>query len=677
MTTVAPYGAWPSPITPELIVQAAVGLSEVWVEDPADPASPVWWSESRPEEAGRVQLVERASDGTLRDVLPLGFAARTRVHEYGGGAWWLHGSTVFFANWDDQRLYRLAPTDPSPVAITRPSLVPHGLRYADGRVTGDGRWSICVRESHEAGGEARNELVAVPTGGGDVLSLGTHSDFVSNPRPSPDGRWLAWLQWNHPDMPWDRTELWVAGLAIDEHDAELVDPRRVAGDGDEAITQPEWSPDGRLHYLSDREDWSNLWAFGAPGAPEPGSAARVVVELAADIGTPPWVFGMSRYAFARNGGEGAPDEPDTGRIVAVTVEDGVDRVVVLERDAEQWTVRALDPQGDTSVTCVKPRGTGVVAVAASFQEEAAVVTYEIGPPGTPARREQLRLPRDLGVDPVWWSTPRHIAFPTGGGHAAHGLFYPPTNPTTSGPPGERPPLLVAIHGGPTSAARSQLQLGIQFWTSRGFGVLDVNYRGSTGYGRDFRRLLDGAWGVADVEDCAAGAAFLASEGLVDGERLAIHGGSAGGFTTLMALITTDRFAAGTSSYGVTDLEALARDTHKFESRYLDRLVGPYPERRDLYVERSPIHHLDDLDDPILVLQGLEDEVVPPSQAELLVEAARRNGTPFAYLAFEGEQHGFRQASTIRRALEAELIFYARVLGFDPPADAEPLVIENL
>lgn len=677
MTTVAPHGAWPSPITPELIVQAAVGLSEVWVVDPADPESPVWWSESRPEESGRVQLVRRAADGTARDVLPLGFAARTRVHEYGGGAWWLHGDTLFFANWDDQRLYRLAPSDAGPVAITRPPLVPHGLRYADGRVTGDGTWSICVRESHEAGGEARNELVAVPTAGGDVLALGTASDFVSNPRLSPDGRWLAWLQWHHPDMPWDRSELWVAAVRSDSHDLELLDPRRVAGDGEEAITQPEWSPDGRLHYLSDLQDWSNLWAFPLPGAPHLGTPASIVVELDADIGTPPWVFGMSRYAFVHGGNEGVPDQDDAGRIVVVTAEDGVDRLGVLEREAEGWSMRALDPAGDTSIACVKGRGQGVVAVAASFQEEAAVVAYPLGPVGTPVRRVCLRPPRDLGVDPGWWSTPRHIVYPTGDGHRAFGLFYPPTNPTTGGPPGERPPLLVAIHGGPTSAARSQLQLSIQYWTSRGFGVLDVNYRGSTGYGRDFRRLLDGGWGVADVEDCAAGAAFLVSEGAVDGERLAIHGGSAGGFTTLMALITTDRFAAGTSSYGVTDLETLARDTHKFESRYLDRLVGPYPERRDLYVERSPVHHLDELDDPVLVLQGLEDEVVPPSQAQLLVDAARRNGTPFAYLAFEGEQHGFRQAATIRRALEAELIFYARVLGFDPPADAEPLVIENL
>jgi dipeptidyl aminopeptidase/acylaminoacyl peptidase len=668
MTSVAPHGAWLSPITPELIVQAAVGLSEVWVEDPTDAESPVWWSESRPEEAGRIQLVRRTADGTVRDVLPQGFAARTRVHEYGGGAWWLDGPTLFFANWDDQRLHRLGPGDEDPVAITRPPSVPHGLRYADGRVTDDGAWTICVRESHEGGGEAVNELVAIPTAGGDAVALGTESDFVSNPRLSPDGRWLAWLQWNHPDMPWDATELWVAGLAIDEHDVELVEPRRVAGavGGDEAILQPEWSPAGVLHFLSDRQEWWNLYAFTTAGAPADDDEPVVVVDLVDDIGTPPWVFGMSRYAFA------PADE-----VVFAATGDGYDALHAWGRSQGRWLDALSDP-ASTAWSCVKRRGRGVVAIAGGFSTEPAVVSFASAAVTDEFQQpEVLSQPRDLGIDPAWFSTPDHITFPTGDGQVAHGLFYPPTNPDVTGPAGTLPPLLVAIHGGPTAAARSQLQLGIQFWTSRGFGVLDVNYRGSTGYGRDYRRLLDGAWGVADVEDCAAGAAFLAAEGLVDGERLAIHGGSAGGFTTLMALITTDRFAAGTTSYGVTDLEALARDSHKFESRYLDRLVGPYPERRDLYVERSPIHNLDRLDDPVLVLQGLEDEVVPPSQAELLVDAARRNGTTFAYLAFEGEQHGFRQAATIRRALEAELIFYAHVLGFEPPADAEPLAIENL
>jgi dipeptidyl aminopeptidase/acylaminoacyl peptidase len=694
-TSVLPYGAWPSPVTPELIVAASVGLSEVWVDAGAvegravDDGSPddggagrpaggadVWWSELRPEEGGRVQLVRRSSDGTTTDMLPPGFAARTRVHEYGGGAWWLHRGTLFFVNWDDQRLHRLAPTDASPIPVTRPPAIPHGLRYADGRVTPDGRWVVCVRESHEVGGEAVNELVALPAEGGDALPLDVpwdagRPDFVSNPRISPDGRWLAWVQWNHPAMPWDATELWVAGLAADEHDVDLTAPARVAGGAGEAVTQPEWSPDGVLHFLSDRDGWSKLYRFAAPGRPDDRDGGTALTGSDLDIGTPPWVFGMSRYAFVADG--------DRAAIAVACAVDGRDELHVVDAADPDVPGHRVDSPC-TSFTCLKGAGSTVVAVGGSFVDEPVVLAVEVL--DRPPTAQVLRAPRDLGIDRSWWSVPRHVTFPTGPDGApptgeAHGLYYPPTNPVCGGPAGSRPPLLVAIHGGPTSAARPQRQLGVQFWTSRGFGVLDVNYRGSTGYGRAYRRLLDGQWGITDVEDCAAGAGYLAAAGDVDGARLAIHGGSAGGFTTLMALITTDRFSAGTSSYGVTDLEALARDTHKFESRYLDGLVGPYPDRRDLYVARSPIHHLDELDDPVLLLQGLEDEIVPPSQAELLVAALRRNRVPFAYLTFEGEQHGFKQASTIRRALEAELVFYARVLGFDVPPDVEPLDIENL
>jgi dipeptidyl aminopeptidase/acylaminoacyl peptidase len=663
---VQPHGAWPSPITPELIVSAAVSLGEVWVEDPRADDSPVWWSELRPEEGGRIQLVRRAADGTIADVLPDGYAARTRAHEYGGGAWWLDGRTVYFANWDDQRLYRFAEDDTGPVALTRPPAVPHGLRYADGRITADRRWVICVRESHEAGGEAVNELVAIPTAGGETVALGTAGDFVANPRISPDGRWLAWLQWYHPDMPWDATELWVAELVEEEHDVDLLGAHRVAGGrgGDESVVQPEWSPTGVLHFISDRHEWWNVYAFSVVGQPDVGDDAVVVAELDAEVGVPPWVFGQSRYAFIDDGGATVVMAPTAG---------AADELRVVGPSPDDRTARVVQTGDVSSWAYLKRRGRGVVGVAGSFLREPAVVAVDV----EAEQVEVLRPPRDLGLGPEWCSVPRHVTFPTGDGRDAHGLFYPPVNPDAAGPPGELPPLLVAIHGGPTGAARPQLALGTQFWTSRGFAVLDVNYRGSTGYGRTYRHLLDGQWGIADVEDCAAGAAFLASEGLVDGERLAIHGGSAGGFTTLVALIATDRFAAGTSSYGVTDLEALARDTHKFESRYLDRLVGPYPERRDLYVERSPIHRLDQLDDPVLILQGTEDEVVPLSQAEMMVEALRTNGVPFAYLAFEGEQHGFRQADTIRRALGAELAFYARILGFEVPAGIEPLEIENL
>lgn len=686
---VLPYGTWPTPVTPELIVQASVGLGEVAVQ-----GRTAWWSELRPEEGGRVQVVRRPLDAAwpATEVLPSAHSARTRVHEYGGGAWWVHGDTLVFANWDDQRLYRFGPGDDTPVPLTRPAAVPHGLRYADGTVTPDGAWTVCVRESHEAPGEAVNEVVAVAlTDPGDTLALVTGPDFVAAPRISPDGRWLAWLQWQHPDMPWDGTELWVAGLATADGDVEVTGAHRVAGGRAESVVQPTWSPAGVLHFLTDRDGYWQLHRLASPGGGGPDDRGVRVWDLPADVGTPPWVFGMQRYAFL---------DEDGSCVAAVASRDGADVVHVVATDPtspepDRATARLIDV-GATAVSSVASDGRGgLVAVASSFTREPAVVVADglaalapTGPDDTTSAAavepRLLRPPRDLGLEPAWWSVPRHVTFPTGpeghegdGDRRAHGLFYPPTNPHCVGPDDERPPLLVAIHGGPTAAARSQLQLGIQFWTSRGFAVVDVNYRGSTGYGRAFRELLDGQWGVTDVEDCAAAAAWLAAEGEVDGDRLAIHGGSAGGFTTLMALIRTDRFSAGTSSYGVTDLEALAKDTHKFESRYLDGLVGEYPARYDRYVERSPIHHLDELDDPVLLLQGLEDEIVPPSQAELLVEALRRNGVPFAYLAFEGEQHGFRQAATIRRALEAELFFYARVFGFEPPEGVEPVEIENL
>jgi dipeptidyl aminopeptidase/acylaminoacyl peptidase len=681
---VASYGTWSSPITTDLVISAAVSLGEVWVDGSAgDPTigeprtevgqAELWWAELRPTEGGQVQVVRRGPDGTTIDLLPTGTSARTRVHEYGGGAWWVHDRILFYACWDDQRLYRLEPDGSPALALTRPPAVPHGLRYADGRVTPDGSWIVCVRESHEGGGEAVNELVAIPATGGESWPLGTHADFVSNPRISPDGHLLTWVQWDHPRMPWDGTELWVASVVRDGDGLELVDSRRVAGGSTEAIVQPEWSPSGVLHFISDRSGWWNLHAFSTPGTPEASDGGAPLHRLDADVGTPPWVFGMRRYSFLAD-----------GRIALACAADGIDHLRLL--DPATGTEQVVET-GYTSLGQIHAVGSGIVGVGASFTTEPVVFALDLGSRSADivaSADEQglstpvvLRPARDLGLDPDWLSVARPISFPTAGGGTAHALHYPPTNPEHEAPAGECPPLLVAIHGGPTSAARPQLQLGIQYWTSRGFAVADVNYRGSTGFGRTYRQLLNGQWGIADVEDCRAVAEFLATRGAVDPRRQAIHGGSAGGFTTLCALVGDSPFDAGTSSYGVTDLTALAADTHKFESRYLDSLVGPYPERRDLYRARSPIHHGEELRRPVLILQGLEDEIVPPAQAEILVEALRRNGVPFAYLAFEGEQHGFRQAPTIRRALEAELFFYAAVFGFGVPADVEPLEIENL
>ena len=656
--TTAPFGSWPSPVTSELVVRAAAGLSDVQV-DRTDGS--IWWSESRPDEGGRIALVRLDPvTGSTEERLPPDRSARTRVHEYGGRAWWVDHGTVWFAAWDDQRIWRRGTTDAAPAPVTVEPPLRHGYRYADGVATPDGEWIVCVRESHCAPDgapleEARNEIVAVANvadGRQEPVVLVSGTDFVASPRISPDGRRLAWLVWDHPRMPWDGTELWTAELSIDGPLPHVGPPTFLAGGTDESLVQPEWSSDGHLHVVSDRTDWWNVYRV------EGADHLVPLGPIEAEVATPPWVFGQSRYVL---------DEP-RGRVVAAVSSEGTDRLVVISDGSVH---EVATPYTAWSALRLATDGR-IVAVAASPDAEPAVVAIDVDEAGV----EVLRRPRDLGLDPAWFSRPEPIDFPTSGGRTAHALYYPPTNPDVEAPPGERPPLLVMIHGGPTSAARPQLSLATQFWTSRGIGVVDVNYGGSTGYGRPFRRQLDDSWGVVDVDDCEAAARHLADRGDVDPERLLIRGGSAVGFTTLAALAFRDTFAAGASHYGVADLGALATDTHKFESRYLDGLVGPYPAAADRYDEWSPIHHLDGFDRPLIVFQGLEDEIVPPNQAEMIVEALAAKGVPVAYVPFEGEQHGFRQAPNIRRALEAELWFYGQVLGFEPADDIEPVEIRG-
>jgi dipeptidyl aminopeptidase/acylaminoacyl peptidase len=653
-----PHGSWPSPITSELIVQQAVGLGDV-----APGTADLWWAELRPHEGGRIAIVRLQPGGERREVLPESFSARTRVHEYGGGAWWLHDDALFATNWADQRLYRI-DADSVPKALTPEPAHPAADRYADGRVTVDGRWVVCVRERHPADGtEAKNEVVAIPAhDGGEPVVLVSGPDFVSCPRPSPDGRHLCWTQWHHPNMPWDDSELWVADL-IDDADAIRIErPRRLAGGTDESVFQPEWSSTGALHFVSDRSNWSNLYRFGADGltgAAEP----EAIGPIDADLGVPQWVFDQSRYAELRD-----------GRILCTYARDGVDHLGIIDVDAREVTPLS---SSYTSYSSLRAFGYGAVLVAASPTTEAVVAVVDVPSGAVEPVLAVVRPARDLALDHSWLSHPRPITFSTTPStEQAHALYYPPTNPDVDAPTDAAPPLVVMSHGGPTSAARPQLNLTIQYFTSRGFGVVDVNYRGSTGYGRAYRNALRDRWGIADVDDCVAAARHLAAEGAIDGGRLAIRGGSAGGFTTLCALTFRDDFAVGASLYGVADLEALARDTHKFESRYLDLLVGPYPEARDVYLARSPIHHADRLDCPVILFQGLEDEIVPPAQSELMADALRRKGVPVAYLAFPGEQHGFRQAANIQQVLEAELSFYAQIFGFSLADDVQAVLIEN-
>jgi dipeptidyl aminopeptidase/acylaminoacyl peptidase len=674
--TVAPFGSWTSPVTAEVIVAKSVSIGEVAVGN-----VDVWWSEARPEEGGRVQLVRHRPGGVTVDVLPAGFGARTRVHEYGGGSWWLHGDDVIFANWEDQRLWRLDAGTDHPVALTPEPSIHHGDRYADGRVSSDGRWVVCVRERHVTdGGEPRNEIVAIrsrctgePT---EPIVLVSGPDFVAAPRVSADGTLLTWFEWNHPDMPWDGTELRVARLHDDqstEGSISLGTQRLVAGGRDESITQPEWMPDGSLLFISDRSNWWNLYRVDADAIGalvEAGTAADAiaVAPIEAELGAPQWVFDNSRYAVLAD-----------GRILVSWFHLGLDHLGIIPVD--RAAVVPLESPF-TAVSSVRAFGYGAVLVGATPISEPVVAALDI--PGSPdidgstaVTVGVVRPARDLGIGPEWYSVPESITFATTGDRFAHALFYPPTNPDTTGPEDERAPLIVLSHGGPTSAARPQLNLGVQYWTSRGFGVVDVNYGGSTGYGRSYRRRLIGEWGIVDVDDSVAATRFLIDRGDADRDRLIIRGGSAGGYTTLCALTFREVFAAGCSLYGVSDLEALARDTHKFEARYLDSLVGPWPARQDIYVERSPIHHMEDLECPLIILQGLDDAIVPPSQSEMIVAALDANHVPRAYLAFEGEQHGFRQAATIKRALEAEAYFYSRILGFELADEVEPVEIVNL
>src|SRR5829696_6115220 len=637
---VTSFGSWRSPISSDLIVRGVVGLGGVVLDD-----RDVFCIESRPSEGGRNVVVLLTPEGRPEDVTPQPFNARTRVHEYGGGDFAVHDGTVYFSNFADQRIYRRARGgEPEPLTPE------NGRRYADMVIDPNRNRLIAVREDNSTvADEPVNEIVGVDLEDGEERVLASGNDFYSSPRLGPDGRRLAWLSWNHPNMPWDGTELWVCDLGADGSPENV---EQVAGGQDESIFQPEWSPDGTLHFVSDRTGWWNLYREGR---------AESLCEMEAEFGLPQWVFGMSTYAFV------SPE-----RIVCSYTEHGSSRLAIL--DTEIGELEPIETPYSSIAYVRASRASGeVVFLGSSPTEPTCIVRLD---PST-GQHEILRRSGDLEIDPGYLSVPEPVEFPTENGRTAHAFFYPPMNRDFVAPEGELPPLLVMSHGGPTAATTTALDPEIQYWSSRGIAVLDVNYGGSTGYGREYRRHLEGAWGVVDVDDCANGAIYLAERGLVDGERLMITGGSAGGYTTLCALAFRDTFAAGASHFGVSDVEALAKETHKFESRYLDSLIGPYHGRADLYVDRSPIHSTGHLSCPVIFFQGLEDEVVPKEQAEKMFAALREKGLPVSYVPFEGEQHGFRRAENIKRALDGELYFYSRVLGFELADSVEPVPIENL
>ncbi len=635
----APYGSWTSPITSGLIVASTIVLREPWLD-----GTEVYWQELWPAEGGRVVLVRRAADGSTEDINPAPFNARTRVHEYGGGAVVIDMGTVFFANFADQRLYRGRQGTP-PVRVTHVE----GMRYANAVVDRERGRLICVREDHtKAGREAINTIVAIDLDTGAETVLVTGSDFYAAPRLSARSR-LCWLEWNHPNMPWDGCALYVAAV---QPDGSLAEPTLVAGGPAESIVQPEWSADGTLYFASDRTGWWNLYRWR-------GDAPESLVPRAAEFAGPAWQHGMRWYAIE-----------SADRIICTYSANGRARLATLGTD--KGTLTDIDTPY-TSFTGIHARDGRAIFIGASPTRSEELVSVDLAT----GKVDVLRRSTSIELDPRYVSVPETIEFPTEDGLTAWAHYYPPRNADFAAPDGELPPLVVFSHGGPTSESPAVLGLAKQFLTSRGFAVLDVNYGGSSGYGRAYRERLNGRWGIVDVDDCANAARHLADQGLADPDRLAIRGGSAGGFTTLAALTFRDVFSAGASHFGVSDLELLAKETHKFESRYLDGLIGPYPQARAAYVERSPIHHVERLTCPLIFFQGLEDAVVPPNQAETMVAALRAKGVPVAYVPLEGEQHGFRIAANIKRSFDAELYFYGRIFGFGPAGAIEPVEIHNL
>ena len=648
--TVAPYGSWASPVAAAELAKSAVEISDVRVFD-----GRTYWRESRPAEGGRQVLLTFGDDGAPKVLTPVGFSVRTRVHEYGGSSYWVMGDALVFANFSDQRLY-LQRGDAAPVAIT-----PERYQYADCDLDAGRGALVCVREDHteatmQANGEERNEIVRVPVpaagaagDAGTVLVTGT--DFVAYPRLSRDGRQLAWIEWNHPSMPWDATTLKTAPLDARGLPGDAV----VVAGGDRAVLEPQWGKDGTLYYIDEPGGWWNLHATR-------DGETRVLAAMAREFGGPLWRLGTRTYVVAEDGPAYARSSKDaTDELARIGLQDASYRRIAAPFVAF----------GDLSLD----RYGRVVTTASGAADETALVA--IDPRDGAVQR--LHQPNPRGMPEALVSVGQPIRFPTkpgpdGAPREAHAVYYPPVNPAYTGPEGSKPPLIVTVHGGPTSVSKPVYSLSRQYWTSRGFAIVDVNYGGSTSYGRDYRKRLDGQWGIVDVQDVVAAVDYLVAEGKADPARVAIRGGSAGGFTTLAALAFTDRFRAGANYFGVSDIKGLAATSHKFESRYDVSLIGPPND--DLYRARSPIFHLDGFSEPLITFQGADDRVVTPDQSRRIVAALDERGVMHAYIEFAGEQHGFRKAENIIRAHEAELAFYGLVFGFTPADAIAPLDIRH-
>jgi len=635
----ASYGSWESPITADLIIAKTISLVEI-----AASGKDIYWIESRPSEAGRYVIMRRMADGAVTECTPPDFYARTTVHEYGGGAFMVEDGVIYFSNFTDHHLYR-QPVGGQPEVLT----LADGYYYADLILDKQRGRIICIREDHTVEGEAVNTIVSVGLNG-DERILVEGNNFYSSVRLSPDGSKLAYLTWNHPNMPWDGCELWLADINAD---GTLHNHNLIAGSVTESVFQPEWSPNGILHFVGETTGWWNLYRFD-------NGKTEALCPMDAEFGEPQWVFGMFTYDF-----------------VSPT------KILCRYSQNSSWHLAWLDTSSK-KLTDIETSFTEIADIRAGD----GFAIFSAGSPTQPfslirmdtstGKMESIKQSFEVTVDEGYLSTATPIRFPTTDGKQAHAIYYAPKNKDYAGLEGEHPPLMVISHGGPTGSTTTVLRLSLQYWTSRGFAVLDVNYGGSTGYGREYRQRLNGNWGIVDVDDCCNSAQHLVEQGLADSKRLAIRGGSAGGYTTLACLtFKNEVFKAGASYYGISELEVFATDTHKFESRYMDSLIGAYPERKDLYFNRSPINFIQNLSCPLIMFQGDEDKVVPPSQSQMMFEAMRDKELPVAYLLFEGEQHGFRKAENIKRSLEAELYFYSKIFGFELADNIEPVQIENL
>lgn len=637
---IKPFGAWSSPISSNSLVEKTLRLGQIQLE-----SNRIFWTEGRPEENGRTALMTCEADGVPRELYPSTFNSRTRVHEYGGKPFFVKGDTIFAVSDNDQQIYALDREAESPAKLTQADK----CRFADMTLSPDGKSLVAVCEDHSDLDRVENYLVTISLQGeNEMVKLSSGHDFYSNPEISPDGQQICFLTWDYPNMPWDGTELWLGDL---NEDGRVDNMRMIAGGRAISIFQPQWGPEGELFYISDESGWWNLYRYK-------GGMAQCVLDIQAEFGLPQWLFGMSTYAVL-----------PAGKVAATYRDQAGSHLILIGSEAAAEEIRT----GYTEITQLRGDATQLAFIGGRPDGPSELVVWNLDT----AEKSILRQSSQVNLDAAYISLPQSICFESQPGELAYAWFYPPKNPEFEGPAGERPPLIVLSHGGPTANSSATLSMAKQYWTSRGFAVVDVNYSGSTGYGRAYRDRLKGNWGIRDVDDCANAALHLVEQDLVDPDRLIIKGGSAGGYTTLASLAFQTVFKAGASYYGVADLELLVKDTHKFESRYLDQLIGRYPEDRETYIQRSPIHSTDTLNCPVIFLQGMDDPVVPPNQAEMMLAALKAKNIPVAYVSFEGESHGFRQASTIIRATESELYFYGRIFGFEPADLLEPVEIFNL